>query len=65
MTLRIRFGRVDAEEEKWDEEMATAMAMDMLFAGIETTGNTLGFLLYNLATNQEKQNKHSGSKSPK
>ena len=28
------------------------MASDMFFAGIETTGNAIGFLLYNLAVNQ-------------
>ena len=40
-----------------DSPIPSLMASDMLFAGIETTGNTLGFLLYNLAMNQEKQNK--------
>ena len=28
------------------------MASDMFFAGIETTGNAIGFLLYNLSVNQ-------------
>ena len=32
-------------------------AMDLLFAGIDTTGNTMGFLMYNLAANPEKQDK--------
>ena len=32
-------------------------AMDLLFAGIDTTGNTMGFLMYNLATNPDKQEK--------
>lgn len=31
------------------------MAVDMMFAGIDTTGNTTAFLLYHLATNPEKQ----------
>ncbi len=33
------------------------MALDMLFAGIDTTGNTLAYLLYNLAQNPDKQAK--------
>ena len=33
------------------------MAIDMIFAGIDTTGNTLSFLMYNLATNPDKQEK--------
>ena len=32
-------------------------AIDMIFAGIDTTGNTLGFLMYHLATNPDKQEK--------
>ena len=32
-------------------------AMDLLFAGIDTTGNTMGFLMYNLAANPVKQEK--------
>jgi cytochrome P450 len=31
------------------------MAFDMVIAGIDTTGNTLAFLLYNLAKNPDKQ----------
>ena len=27
----------------------------MIFGGIDTTGNTLGFLLYHLAANPDKQ----------
>ena len=38
-----------------DSPIPSIMASDMLLAGIETTGNTLGFLLYNLATNPNKQ----------
>ena len=38
-----------------DSPIPSIMASDMLLAGIETTGNPLGFLLYNLATNPNKQ----------
>lgn len=31
------------------------MALDLIFGGIDTTGNTLGFLLYHLAANPDKQ----------
>ncbi len=31
------------------------MALDLLFGGIDTTGNTLGFLMYHLAANPDKQ----------
>nr|AKH03539.1 cytochrome P450 3078B1 [Paracyclopina nana] len=33
------------------------MAIDLIFAGIDTTGNSLGLLLYHLAQNPEKQDK--------
>ena len=33
------------------------MAFDMIQAGIDTSGNSAGFLLYNLAKNPEKQEK--------
>ena len=29
--------------------------LDMIFGGIDTTGNTIGFLMYHLAANPEKQ----------
>lgn len=31
------------------------MALDLIFGGIDTTGNTLGFLLYHLSVNPQKQ----------
>ena len=40
-----------------DSPIPSLMASDMLLAGIETTGNTIEFLLYNLAMNKEKQDK--------
>lgn len=33
------------------------MAFDLVFAGIDTTGNTLSFLIYNLSRNPDKQEK--------
>merc|ERR1712051_266898 len=30
-------------------------ALDMIFGGIDTTGNTIGFLMYHLAANPDKQ----------
>ena len=33
------------------------MAFDMVVAGIDTTGNTLSFLIYNLSRNPDKQDK--------
>ena len=33
------------------------MAFDMVIAGIDTTGNTLSFLIYNLSRNPDKQDK--------
>ena len=38
-----------------DSEMPTVMAIDGLFAGIDTTAHTMAFLMYNLATNPDKQ----------
>ncbi|XP_032665214.1 uncharacterized protein LOC116841428 [Odontomachus brunneus] len=38
-----------------DERTARVMAADMFTAGIDTTGNTAGALLYNIANNPEKQ----------
>ncbi len=38
-----------------DSPIPTVMALDMVFAGIDTTGNSAGFLLHNLATNPDKQ----------
>lgn len=40
-----------------DEQTARVMALDMLTAGVDTTGNTAGALLYNIAINPEKQEK--------
>ena len=38
-----------------DSLVPTTMAFDMMAAGIDTTGNTLSFLLYHLAANPEAQ----------
>ncbi|XP_072761568.1 probable cytochrome P450 12a5, mitochondrial isoform X2 [Anoplolepis gracilipes] len=40
-----------------DKQMARVMALDMLTAGVDTTGNTAGSLLYYIANNPEKQEK--------
>lgn len=40
-----------------DSMIPATMAFDMIFAGIDTTGNTLAFLLYNLAKNPDAQEK--------
>ena len=40
-----------------NSDIPHVMVMDMINAGIDTTGNTLAFLIYNLARNPEKQQK--------
>ncbi|GAB1867131.1 Probable cytochrome P450 49a1 [Camponotus japonicus] len=40
-----------------DKQMARVMALDMLTAGIDTTGNVAGAMLYYIASNPEKQDK--------
>ena len=40
-----------------DSELPVVMANDALLAGIDTTGNTAGFIMYHLATNPDKQEK--------
>ncbi|GAB1867130.1 hypothetical protein CAJAP_08209 [Camponotus japonicus] len=40
-----------------DDQVARVMALDMLTAGIDTTGNIAGSLLYYIANNPEKQEK--------
>eukprot|EP00095_Tigriopus_kingsejongensis_P005254 maker-scaffold353_size198981-snap-gene-0.38 protein:Tk05254 transcript:maker-scaffold353_size198981-snap-gene-0.38-mRNA-1 annotation:"hypothetical protein DAPPUDRAFT_319971" len=41
----------------FDSPIPTVMAMDMLGAGIDTTGNTIAFFVYHMAKNQEAQEK--------
>ena len=43
------------EKHGRDSKIPLVMAMDALGAGIDTTGNSAALLLYNLATNQDKQ----------
>jgi len=40
-----------------DSELPVVMANDALLAGIDTTGNTAGLIMYHLATNPDKQEK--------
>lgn len=40
---------------KKDKKIATAMATDMIIAGVDTTGRTMGSALYFLAKNPDKQ----------
>ena len=40
-----------------DSPIPIVMAVDMMMAGIDTTGSTATFLLYHLATNPDKQEK--------
>ena len=38
-----------------DRDIPTVMAMDAMMAGVDTTGGAATFLLYQLASNEEKQ----------
>ena len=38
-----------------DSQIPFVMAFDMVGAGVDSTGNTLGFALYNLAAHPDKQ----------
>jgi cytochrome P450 len=38
-----------------DCDIPVMMALDAMMAGVDTTGNTAAFIIYHLATNQEKQ----------
>ncbi|KAF2886967.1 hypothetical protein ILUMI_19206 [Ignelater luminosus] len=64
-TERIKKDKTPKEEHqmsvfqrllKIDQKVAMAMAMDMLTAGVDTTGRTTGAALYFLAKNTEAQN---------
>lgn len=66
--VRIAMDKLNLEDEKdqsiiaklarkngKESEVIIMMAMDALFAGVDTTSNTAAFLIHHLATNSDKQ----------
>ena len=66
-SLAVQIARMNKEDTKesilgklielngQESTFPQVMAIDMMFAGIDSTGNSLGFLMYHLATNPDKQ----------
>ena len=57
LNIEDQYRKVFCRRNGPESEINYVMALDMVNAGIDTTGNTLAFLIYNLARNPEKQQK--------